>query len=117
MRSSTTDEWSCRRWEPMRQDRLGLARRARAHTRRLDDLGQAVVEVLFRLRSHPNLQRRPDLAFVSFDRWPGASGRPRSNAWEVVPDLVVEVVSPTNLAEEIPTGSASISRRASGGPG
>ncbi|WP_435009421.1 Uma2 family endonuclease [Tundrisphaera lichenicola] len=28
---------------------------------------------------------------------------PSVNAWDVVPDLAVEVVSPTNHAEEIPT--------------
>jgi Uma2 family endonuclease len=67
------------------------------------NLGHAVVEVLFRIRSNPNLQRRPDLAFVSFDRWPRGKRTPLDNAWEVVPDLAVEVVSPTNLAEEIPT--------------
>ena len=72
---------------------------------------------LFRLRSEPNLQRRPDAAFVSFDRWPKAWRIPQANAWDVVPDLAVEVVSPTNLAEEIPTRSANISRPASGWPG
>jgi len=67
------------------------------------NLGLTVVEVLFGLRSKPNLQRQPDLAFVSFDRWPRGKRTPTSNPWVVVPDLVVEVVSPTNLAEEIPT--------------
>lgn len=67
------------------------------------DLGQAVVEVLFRIRSQPKLQRRPDLAYVSFDRWPRGKRTPNTDPWDVVPDLVVEVVSPSNLAEEIPT--------------
>jgi Uma2 family endonuclease len=67
------------------------------------ELGQTVVEVLFRIRSRPNLQRRPDLAFVSFERWARGRRTPTANAWEVVPDLAVEVVSPSNLAEEIPT--------------
>ena len=66
-------------------------------------LGQASMEQLFRLRSQPNLQRRPDAAFVSFERWPKGRRIPRGNAWDVVPDLVVEVISPTNLAEETPT--------------
>ena len=66
-------------------------------------LGQAITETLFRLRSEPNLQRRPDAAFVSSDRWPRGRRIPEGNAWDVIPDLVVEVVSPTNLAEEIPT--------------
>jgi Uma2 family endonuclease len=66
-------------------------------------LGRAVTEMLFRLRSQPSLQRRPDAAFVSFERWPKGRRISSVNAWDVVPDLVVEVVSPTNLAEEIPT--------------
>ncbi len=66
-------------------------------------LGRAVTEMLFRISSAPNIQRRPDVAFVSFDRWPKAKRIPPGNAWDVVPELVVEVVSPTNLAEEIPT--------------
>ncbi len=67
------------------------------------ELGQATTENLFRLRSHPNLQRRPDAAFVSYERWPKGKRIPTVNAWDVIPDLVVEVVSPTNYAEEIPT--------------
>lgn len=66
-------------------------------------LGRAITETLFRLRERPNLQRRPDAAFVSYERWPKNRAIERSNAWDVIPDLVVEVVSPTNLAEEIPT--------------
>ena len=41
-------------------------------------------------------QRRPDVAFVSYNRWPRQRRVPRTEAWEVVPNLVVEVVSPTD---------------------
>ena len=61
------------------------------------------MEALFRLRAEPKLQRRPDAAYVSFERWPKGRRIPTDNAWDVIPDLVVEVVSPTDLAEEIPT--------------
>ena len=63
--------------------------------------GWVVVEMLFRLFTQPKRARRPDLAYVSYDRWP--RDRPFSNtaAWEVVPDLAVEVVSPGNTAIEI----------------
>jgi Uma2 family endonuclease len=71
---------------------------ARSH-----DLGQATTETLFRLRAQPSLQRRPDAAYISFERWPKGKRIPDGNAWDVIPDLVVEVVSPTNFAEEIPT--------------
>lgn len=65
-------------------------------------LGMAVNETLFVLDTQRNLQRRPDVAFVSYARWPEPVIA-RENAWHVVPDLAVEVVSPTNLAEEIDT--------------
>ena len=63
-------------------------------------LGLAVSEVLFVLDATRNLNRRPDVAFVSYSRWPTAVVA-REPAWNVVPDLAVEIVSHTNLAEEI----------------
>jgi Uma2 family endonuclease len=63
-------------------------------------LGVAVNETLFVLNASRNLQRRPDVAFVSYARWPAAVVA-RESAWNVVPDLAVEIISPTNLAEEI----------------
>ncbi|MGP0063805.1 MAG: Uma2 family endonuclease [Isosphaeraceae bacterium] len=64
--------------------------------------GHIAIEALFRipLRKDASRKRRPDIAFVSSERWP--LDRPTSrtdDAWEVVPDLVVEVVSPTDSAE------------------
>ena len=69
---------------------------------RAKDVGQAVTEVLFQLPSPRERARRPDAAFVSFERW--AKGRPipgKDNAWRVVPNLAVEVVSPHDFAEEL----------------
>jgi Uma2 family endonuclease len=63
-------------------------------------LGLAVNEVLFALREDPQLQRRPDVAFVSYDRWPEQPDAP-GEAWDTVPDLAIEIVSPTNRAAEI----------------
>jgi len=63
--------------------------------------GQVVSEMLFLLDRTKNFQRRPDLALVSFDRWPRGKPAPTTNAWEVVPDLAIEVVSPTNGAYEV----------------
>lgn len=65
------------------------------------DLGFVVNEVLFDLRPAVNRKRRPDLAFVSFERWPKHRRLGRVEAWPVVPDLAVEVVSPSNLAEDL----------------
>lgn len=68
------------------------------------DLGEAVTEVLFRLPIETDRyrNRRPDVAFVSYARWPRGTPQPyRDNAWDVVPDLVIEVVSPTDYADEL----------------
>jgi Uma2 family endonuclease len=67
-------------------------------------LGQVVSEMLFRLplKEDASLKRRPDVAYVSFATWP--ADRPmlgRGDAWDVIPDLAVEVISPTNLAQEV----------------
>jgi Uma2 family endonuclease len=63
-------------------------------------LGLAVNETLFVLDATRDLKRRPDVAFVAYARWPEPVIA-RENAWNVVPELAVEIVRPTNLAEEI----------------
>ncbi len=63
-------------------------------------LGIAVPEMLFVLDAGHKLKRRPDVAFVSYARWPEPMP-PETEAWDVVPNLAVEIVSPTNLATEI----------------
>lgn len=61
--------------------------------------GQSVVENLFVLDADADLQRRPDFAFVSRQRWSDLP--PNTNAWPVIPDWTVEVNSPTNFGEAI----------------
>lgn len=60
-------------------------------------LGRAAVETVFILDEEEKQQRRPDVAFISYERWP-ANRPPR---WEgesqVVPDLCVEITSPHDL--------------------
>lgn len=63
-------------------------------------LGRVFPEMLFRFAADLP-QRRPDTAFVSFARWPRGRRVPSTTAWEVVPDLAVEVISPTELAVEV----------------
>jgi len=66
------------------------------------NLGQAVNETLFRLPAPRERNRRLDGAFVSYKRWPkDQPQRVRDNAWDVVPDLAIEVVSPTDFAEDL----------------
>jgi Uma2 family endonuclease len=64
-------------------------------------LGRAVQEMLFDLTTATGRKRRPDVAFVSFDRWPRHRRIPRIDAWEVVPNLAVEVVSHTDSVDSM----------------
>ena len=64
-------------------------------------LGRAMQEMLFDLTIATGRRRRPDVAFVSFDRWPLTRRIPRTEAWEVVPNLAVEVVSRTDSVDSI----------------
>jgi Uma2 family endonuclease len=66
-------------------------------------LGKAVAEMLFILDRERNLRRRPDVAFVSAQRWPLDRPIPLSGDWDVAPDLAVEVVSPHDTASELLT--------------
>jgi Uma2 family endonuclease len=64
-------------------------------------LGRAVPEMIFDLRPTVDRERRPDVAFVSFERWARNRGVPRTRSWAVVPELAIEVVSLTNTADEV----------------
>jgi Uma2 family endonuclease len=64
-------------------------------------LGRVVAEMVFRIDVAKDLQRRPDVAFVSHARWPYNRRVPNVAVWDMVPDLAVEVVSPTNTAFEV----------------
>jgi Uma2 family endonuclease len=68
-------------------------------------VGRAFTEGLFRLDALENLQRRPDVAFVSRVRMDEAGVRLHAEEdpsfLDVVPSIAVEVVSPSNLAIEM----------------
>ncbi len=65
-------------------------------------LGEALIETLFHLPLPVDRNRRPDIAFVSAETIAQAPPQLGSeNAWSVLPELMVEVVSPHDLAEEI----------------
>jgi S1-C subfamily serine protease/Uma2 family endonuclease len=61
-------------------------------------LGEAVHEVLFGLSPR---RRRPDVALVSCQRWTRGHPISSTDPWPVVPNLAVEVVSPTDNAEPL----------------
>jgi Uma2 family endonuclease len=70
-------------------------------TEGLRDHGRAVSEMIFMLDLTLDLERRPDLAFVSYERWAKNRPVPRTPVWDVIPDLAIEVISPTNSARDV----------------
>lgn len=71
------------------------------HFVEMHKLGWAVVETLFDFTKQVGHKRRPDLAFVSEQRWPRSKAIPERDGWQVVPDLAIEVVSPSNSWDEV----------------
>jgi Uma2 family endonuclease len=65
------------------------------------NLGMVVTEMLFILDRDLDLRKRPDVAFVSAERWPLDQTPPMKGDWDVVPDLAVEVVSPNDIFDQI----------------
>jgi Uma2 family endonuclease len=64
-------------------------------------LGRVVTETLFMIDRTSKLKRRPDVAFVSVKRWPMKRPVPGTEAWDVVPDLTIEVISESNSANAV----------------
>jgi Uma2 family endonuclease len=64
-----------------------------------DDLGDVMTEVGFVFERDPDTVYLPDIAFVRADRRPPPDER--RHYVEMAPDLVVEVLSPSNTANEI----------------
>jgi Uma2 family endonuclease len=65
-------------------------------------LGEVVAYILFRLRPAGDRYRMPDVAFVSYQRWPAGSPMSYTDEWwDVIPDLVGEVVTQDERAAEL----------------
>jgi Uma2 family endonuclease len=89
---------------PMGAHELWLATELVVYLRnfaRQHQLGRAVQEMLFDFTALVQRKRRPDVAFVSYERWPRQRPVPHAEAWEVVPNLVVEVISPSDKGNDI----------------
>jgi Uma2 family endonuclease len=71
------------------------------HFVRTNGLGRALAETMFGIDPSRGLERRPDVAFVSYQRWARDRKMSRGNAWAVVPELAIEVISPSNSAQEV----------------
>jgi len=71
---------------------------------RTSRLGRTRNDMLFHvpLAADPSRSRRPDVTFISFDRWPENRPLPyRGEPMEVIPELIVEVASPNDEAEDL----------------
>ncbi len=63
-----------------------------------NNLGVVYTETLFQFAE--NLARVPDIAFISFERFP-ESGEEKGSRWHLAPDLAIEVISPTDDYEDV----------------
>ncbi len=70
---------------------------------RANGLGRVVSEMLFKLNPTGKLKRRPDLAFVSYARWARDRKVGFEDGWDVIPEIAIEVISPSNRADEVIT--------------
>ena len=75
---------------------------------RENKLGLAVIETMISIPGSGN-DRKPDVAFVSYNTWAADRPIPRVNAWPVAPDLIVEVISPNDKASGTAIRRAKIS--------
>lgn len=69
------------------------------HAAQRAGLGMVFAEAGYVLRRGPDTVRAPDVAFKARER--RAGGRPRRGFAEGAPDIVVEVISPSNTASEM----------------
>ncbi len=63
-----------------------------------NNLGAVYTETHFEFAE--KLSRVPDIAFVSFGRFP-EGGEDESSRWHIAPDLAVEIISPTDDYEDV----------------
>ena len=68
---------------------------------RTNGLGRAVAELLFDFTEQLGRKRRPDVAFVAEETWPRSLPIGETDGWQTIPDLAVEITSPTNSFHEI----------------
>lgn len=89
---------------PMSADSQVLATRIARHLGNFGvdrSIGEPYIETLFKLPLDEDRNRKPDVAFVPYSRWPKDRRPPSTNEWDVLPDLCVEVVSPSDRADYI----------------
>ena len=83
-------------------DLLGPFQALESHGR-AHNLGHVARESQFHWGEVENPNLRPDLAFISFERWAAYRKVPTALTWHVVPDLVVEFITEDEKTEEFGT--------------
>jgi Uma2 family endonuclease len=68
-----------------------------------NNVGKAYPEMLMKLPNLGTKNRRPDVVFIPFSKWTRGIRPPQTNAWDILPDLCIEVVSPNDNADEVET--------------
>jgi len=63
--------------------------------------GQTLAEMSYLLDCSTMFCRRPSVSFVSAQRWPVNRLVARSNAWDMVPDMAIELVSPSTATDSV----------------
>ena len=66
---------------------------------RQNGCGRVIVEAIVRIDE--KTQYRPDIAFVSFEKWPKKRRTPDKDPWEIIPDLAIEVISKSDKSVEV----------------
>jgi Uma2 family endonuclease len=64
-------------------------------------LGKVLGEMIFQIDQVKDLQRRPDVSFVSHARWPYHRRVPKVAVWDIVPDMAIEIVTSSNTADHV----------------
>lgn len=64
-------------------------------------IGRSYMHMLIDFTERVGNSRRPEVCFVSERRWPRRKRLPSTDAWQVVPELAVEFVSPSTTASEV----------------
>ncbi len=67
---------------------------------RRTNLGRALVEIPILVKEEPRSSRRPDVSFIAYQDWQELTV-PTTDSWAVVPQMVAEVVSPSNTGNKL----------------
>ena len=91
---------------PMSMESLALASRLGSKITLFAEprkLGEVYNEMIVQLHLHGgrDRKRRPDFIYVAYEKWPAENELVLDEAWDIIPDICVEVISPTDKFYDI----------------